>query len=89
MLSAAEVEMVKCCRSAFLTLVVVVCFAEPARAQVEEHLKRLGGTTSKRPPGDRLPPDRTTFFFIHNWVSPMLPTPVGARPQGRGTEQRG
>src|SRR5438093_400020 len=32
MLAAAEVEMVKCCRSAVLTLVVVACFAEPAHA---------------------------------------------------------
>ena len=29
------------------------------------------------------------FFFIDNWVSPMLPTHVVSRPQGRGTEQRG
>src|SRR6266446_3376696 len=28
------------------------------------------------------------FFFINNWVSPMLPTYVVSRPSGRGMEQR-
>ena len=54
----------------------------------QDHLTRLGVTTSERSPGYRLQPDRTTFFFINNWVSPLLPTPVVSRPQGRGTEQR-
>src|SRR5215470_15870646 len=56
----------------------------------------VGRTTSspwgwrhpQRPPGYRLQPDRPTFFFIDNWVSPMLPTAVVSRPSGRGTEQR-
>ena len=60
----------------------------PQRVRGQDHLKRLGVTTSERPPGYRLQPDRTTCFFINNWVSPLLPTSVVSRPQGRGTEQR-
>jgi hypothetical protein len=55
----------------------------------QDHLTRLGVTTSERPPGYRLPPDRPTCFCINHWVSPLLPTSVVSRPQGRGTEQRG
>jgi hypothetical protein len=40
------------------------------------------------PPGYRLQPNRSPFFSIDNWVSPLLPISVVSRPQGRGMEQR-
>src|SRR3954463_2870848 len=47
-----------------------------------------GDDTRTLPPGYRLQPNRSGFFSIDNWVSPLLPTSVVARPQGRGMEQR-
>jgi len=40
------------------------------------------------PTGVQTPTVSDTFFFIDNWVSPMLPTYVVSRPQGRGMGQR-
>src|SRR5712691_7993594 len=48
----------------------------------------LGVTTSNTPAGVQTPTVPDIVFFIDNWVSPMLPTYVVSRPQGRGTEQR-
>jgi|SRR4051794_13011463 hypothetical protein len=47
-----------------------------------------GDDTRTLPPGYRLQPNRSEFFSLDNWVSPLFPTSVVARPQGRGMEQR-
>lgn len=36
----------------------------------------LLATTSNTPTGAQTPADPSVLFFIDNWVSPMLPTPV-------------
>ena len=48
----------------------------------------LGVTTSNTPAGVQTPTVPDIVFFIDNWVSPMLPTYVVSRPQGRGMGQR-
>src|SRR5713101_4846121 len=48
----------------------------------------MGAAASNMLTGVQTPTGPDTFFFIDNWVSPMLPTSVVSRPQGRGTEQR-
>ena len=45
------------------------------------------GSSIQTPTGTETPAE-PPIFFSNNWVSPMLPTVVVARPQGRGTEQR-
>jgi hypothetical protein len=49
----------------------------------------MGAATSSMLTGVQTPTVPDIFFFTDNWVSPMLPTQVVSRPQGRGTEQRG
>jgi hypothetical protein len=52
------------------------------------YLTWLGVATSHMLTGVQTPTDPCRVFFTDNWVSPMLPTDVVSRPQGRGTEQR-
>jgi hypothetical protein len=54
----------------------------------EDRLGALKAATFKSPTGTQTPAESSTLFFTGNWVSPMLPTHVVSRPQGRGTEQR-
>ena len=49
----------------------------------------MGAATSSTLTGVQTPTVPDIVFFINDWVSPLLPTPVVSRPQGRGTEQRG
>ena len=54
----------------------------------QDHLSMLGVATSNMPTGVQTPTVPDIFFFTDNWVSPLLPTHVVSRPQGRGMEQR-
>ena len=51
-------------------------------------LSRLPRGSSIQTPTGTETPAEPPIFFSNTWVSPMLPTIVVARPQGRGMEQR-
>jgi len=46
----------------------------------EDRLIDMGAATSKTLTGVQTPTVPDIFFFIDNWVSPMLPTYVVSRP---------
>ena len=46
----------------------------------KDHSSMLGVATFRIPTGVQTPTVPDTFFFIDNWVSPMLPTDVVSRP---------